>query len=43
MLISVYALLWGALAVFGQAPEQTVTWNINAEYGNDGEVEVIFE
>ena len=43
MLISVYALLWGALTVFGQAPEQTVTWNIEAEYGNDGEVEVIFE
>ena len=43
MLISVYALLWGALTVFGQAPEQTVTWNIKAEYGNDGEVEVIFE
>ena len=43
MLISVYALLWGALAVFGQAPEQTVTWNIKAAYGNDGEVEVIFE
>ncbi len=43
MLISVYALLWGALTVFGQAPEQTVTWNIKTEYGNDGEVEVIFE
>ena len=43
MIISVYALLWGALTVFGQAPEQTVTWNIKTEYGNDGEVEVIFE
>ena len=43
ILISAYALLWGALAVYGQAPDRTVSWDIRAEQRNDGTVEVIFE
>ncbi|MGM9768043.1 MAG: protein-disulfide reductase DsbD family protein [Candidatus Cryptobacteroides sp.] len=43
ILISAYALLWGALAVYGQAPDHTVNWDIRAEQRNDGTVEVIFE
>ncbi|MGM9740092.1 MAG: protein-disulfide reductase DsbD family protein [Candidatus Cryptobacteroides sp.] len=43
ILISAYALLWGALAVYGQAPDQTVDWTIRTGQGNDGTVEVIFE
>ena len=43
ILISAYALLWGALAVYGQAPDQTVEWTIRADQRNDGTVEVIFE
>lgn len=43
ILISAYALLWGALAVYGQAPDRTVSWDIRTEQRNDGTVEVIFE
>lgn len=43
ILISAYALLWGALAVYGQAPDQTVEWTMRADQRNDGTVEVIFE
>ena len=43
ILISAYALLWGALAVYGQAPDRTVSWDIRAEQRNDGTVEIIFE
>ncbi|MGN1233077.1 MAG: protein-disulfide reductase DsbD family protein [Candidatus Cryptobacteroides sp.] len=43
ILISAYALLWGALAVYGQAPEKTVDWIIRADQKDDGTVEVIFE
>lgn len=41
-IVSVIALLWGALSVWGQAPEKTITWKVSAKDTGNGAYEILF-